>query len=155
MLSDIVREHHARLYVIASMNKVFANAITYLKFYLVVKKPSYCARPWIYRPTLSPRHKYTFTRHSGDMMFISLFCVFSRNIVSLTQLGEQYSGLGFCCTCWCNCGKVAGFTSCELPLRVASCSLSPSPARWHRPTLLPVSHLLHTAPPVLQLFDAA
>lgn len=55
---------------------------------------------------------------SGDITLISLFCEFSRQIVSFAkQLGEQYSGLGFCLACCGKGGKPAGFTSCELLLQ--------------------------------------
>ncbi|EIE9060824.1 hypothetical protein LE721_004443, partial [Salmonella enterica] len=48
----------------------------------------------------------------------SLFCELSRQLVSFAkQLGEQYSGLGFCLACCGKGGKPAGFTSCELLLQ--------------------------------------
>nr|DAI67576.1 MAG TPA: hypothetical protein [Caudoviricetes sp.]DAQ78522.1 MAG TPA: hypothetical protein [Caudoviricetes sp.] len=64
---------------------------------------------------------------SGDITLISLFCEFSRQIVSFAeQLGEQYSGLGFCLACCCNCGNSACFTCCELPLYFGELLLQPT-----------------------------
>jgi hypothetical protein len=64
---------------------------------------------------------------SGDKTLISLFCEFSRQIVSFAkQLSEQYSGLGFCLACCCKGGNSAGFTCCELPLYFGELLLQPT-----------------------------